>query len=144
MRKRNTIIIAAIVAASALITGCGEQQSAPAGQQVTSGSRVVPAARIAPQVRAILPYYQYPGTGQGYGNLWKMETGLADALSNVSSLDNPRALARAEAGYANAVLDAQTNGNGPNMPFYSEIDTAIHALAIATGVEQPIVPGGST
>ena len=144
MRKRNKIIITVAVAVVALagIAGCSSQP--PGEQQVIRNSRVVPAAQIAPQVRAILPWYQYPGPAQGYGNLWNMETGLADTLSNVSSLDKPPALAQAEAGYANAVLDAQANGNGPDMPFSSEIDTAIHTLAIATGVEQPIVPGGSS
>jgi hypothetical protein len=135
MRKRNAVTTAAAVAVSAavialtgLTAGCGGQQSAPA-------SAVVPAARIAPQVRAILPYYQFPGPDQGYGKLWRMETGLAAMFGNVSSLDSPQALAKAEVDFQVAVDDAQAAGHGPAMPFTADIGTAVHELAAATGAE---------
>jgi hypothetical protein len=148
MRQRTVIVlaVAAVLGAVAIIAIAWPRQPVPLGQQIAPGSAVVPCARIDDQVAEILPYYRGAGPDDA-SRLWGMQAALAARFGNVSELDEPQTLARAETAFGVAVMNTQAAyGNQVrNHPFDAGIDSAIHDLAAACGFTETnagVIPPG--
>jgi hypothetical protein len=119
------------VAATLALAGCGN--SGPAPQDMPGyGSAVVPCAQIRSQVAEILPYYQYPGPDHINENqVYSLEKALATRFGNVSNLDEPLALSKAEVDFDVAVTSVQRLSSGIPFIYAQDLDTAVHELAAA-------------
>lgn len=128
-RITGAAIVIAVAAALAL-TGC---TGGPAPQDMPGyGSAVVPCAQIRSQVAEILPYYQYPGPDHINENqVYSLEKALATRFGNVSNLDEPLALSKAEVDFDVAVTSVQRLSSGIPFIYAQDLDTAVHELAAA-------------
>jgi hypothetical protein len=108
----------------------GGSESQPSASQVAPGSAVVPCSQIVSQIKAIEPYYGFPGPNDSTP-LYGLETALANKFGNVSNLDNPQNLANAEVAYELAVQDSSLS---QNQPFSTAVQDDIGALAAACGI----------
>jgi hypothetical protein len=124
-------IIAAVLTAS--LTACSSGSPAPLASQIAPGSRAVPCSQITSQIKAILPYYTNLGLADD-GHLYQRETALANKFGNVSNLDPPVSVSKAEVNYESDVL----NGGyiTQNDPYSSAVQDDLEALAAACGVQQ--------
>lgn len=119
----------------ALLASCGGPSQKAVSQQVAPGSAIVPCSRVILGLRQILPYYPVTATwakpaGPG---LYRSQHALAEKFDNVSNLDVPVRLARAEVNFEIAVLE---NANPtPQFPLVQD-DDVITALAETCGIHQ--------
>jgi hypothetical protein len=113
-----------------LLAACGGGHDL--ASQIAPGSAVVPCSQIMGLVRAIEPYYSFPGPADSTP-LYGLETSLAAKFSNVSNLDPPAALSGAEVSYQLDVLDNGDADPTQNQPFRPAVETDIQALASACG-----------
>lgn len=104
--------------------------SQPSASQVAPGSAVVPCSQIVSQIKAIEPYYAFPGPSDSTP-LYGLETALASKFGNVSNLDSPQNLATAEVAFEVAVQD---NSLSQNQPFSTAVQNDVEALATACGI----------
>ena len=126
--RRALITAASLGVAAFAAAGCSSSSN-PA-QQVAPGSAVVPCSQISAQVRATEPYYRFPPPDDS-APLYGLETALARKFGNVSNLDSPQNLARAEVAYQ---VDVQDSSLSQNQPFSSAVQSDLEALASACGI----------
>jgi hypothetical protein len=129
----RTAALPLIIVALAAAAGCSAA-STPAASAVAPGSAAVPCSAIAGQVRYLAQFVTIRLNAPPYpDNLYALEVKLADRFGNVSNLDEPQALSRAETDFEIAVDDTPS-GVGPQFPVTDEVMTAFGKLAQSCGI----------
>ena len=130
MKLRAIAAALAVVSASAGLA-CS---SASSTTSIAPGSAVVPCSAIAGQVRYLAQFITIRLNSPPYPDgLYASEVKLANRFGNVSNLDDPQALSRAEVDYELAVGDTGS-GIGTQFPVTGELLTAFGELAQACGI----------
>ena len=109
--------------------------AAPEASQIAPGSKVVPCTQLDGRIKALLPDFN-PFATVDTSRMYAAEEALAHAIGgNVSALDPPQALARAEVDYQ---ADVEDGGYvTPNDPYSPTVEDDATALARACGIAEP-------
>lgn len=133
MNRRLSAAAAAVVAAASL-AACSS--GIPAASRIAPGSKVTPCPQIDGRIRALLPYYANAFAAVDTSRMYAAQVALANAIGgNVSNLDPPQALARAEVNFSVDVLDGGYVTR--NQPFSPAVEDDARALAAACGIPVP-------